>query len=134
MRPVTNDQLFYRIILKIYNMLDELDGVIFVIWIDTQYSTLLPTFITKIRQTGPIKRHSIHTFDISIVIKRPINRENLIKNHYRFLSPNDKLINVNLWEKFSPGSAGDPGLNPGPSESFSLKLTTQDLPYGHSES
>ena len=29
---------------------------------------------------------------------------------------------------------GDPGLNPCPSENFSLKLTKQDLPDGYSES
>ena len=29
--------------------------------------------------------------------------------------------------------AGDPGSNPGPGENFSLKLTTQDLPYDYSE-
>ena len=30
--------------------------------------------------------------------------------------------------------AGDPGSNPDPGEDFSLKLTTQDLPDGYSES
>ena len=29
--------------------------------------------------------------------------------------------------------AGDPGLNPGPGENLSLKLTTQDPPDGYSE-
>ena len=29
--------------------------------------------------------------------------------------------------------ARDPGSNPSPGENFSLKLTTQDLPDGHSE-
>ena len=29
--------------------------------------------------------------------------------------------------------AGDPGLNPGAGDSFSLKLTTEDLPDGYSE-
>ena len=28
----------------------------------------------------------------------------------------------------------DPGSNPGPGENFSLKLTTQGLPHGYSES
>ena len=30
--------------------------------------------------------------------------------------------------------AGDPGLNPGPAENFSLKLLIYDLPDGYSES
>ena len=42
---------------------------------------------------------------------------------------------IGNWAQFvrAPAcKAGDPGSNPGPGKYFSLKLTTQDIPEGHS--